>query len=178
MVFSNSEFVKLNYRKNKGDARYVAAEKVFLLILGKMTLIPDWNPEHPGKQKGIAVTWYSQRNSHEFIQARGRQDKMKRNGLPQSTSLRRLPGTPKWADEQTLGERMTKTPHNSCFVFSLAGPFFFFACSRDSILFSDNSSLWESSVCVCLCARLKPGLRRQGYAWWWLQLTWPQFHFL
>lgn len=41
MGLSDSEYIKLNYRENKRDARYVAAGKVFLLKLGKVTLIPD-----------------------------------------------------------------------------------------------------------------------------------------
>lgn len=40
VVLSDSEHIKLHNRKNKGD-RYVAADKVFLLKMGKSRLIPD-----------------------------------------------------------------------------------------------------------------------------------------
>lgn len=41
MVLSDCEYIKLGYRKNKVDATHVAAENIFLLKLGKITLIPD-----------------------------------------------------------------------------------------------------------------------------------------
>lgn len=85
---------------------------------------------------------------------------MKRNGLIESASLRRFTSTPEWAT--TLGERLTKTPDNSYFVFSLAGPFFFFFWPVVETVF------YLMTVLACEkapCVGLKLDLRSQGYAW-------------